>query len=323
MKAATEALIPSGEGFHFGFSSEEEEIKDSVFSELERLLRMDRWLPSFQYTISRAALECRERLAIKGIANLPFSELLLYVREGIYDILRAQAFDILLNLGALRHAPLIKFIFYTLRSDPSPFLRSWLLRAIGRGLGLMALKGNTSSKTQPTGDEMVIEEDAAQSLAVRKDQLVRASISGAIEALRKELSEDETLKEEMWKCVKYTYIRRHLICSSLHIDLAIRQYALDLCRILYDEKTSYMITFKLPKKKKRFACHNLGKVISTLDSADSQGKIIMRWEYPGEPSPTWKGPTTVSTTRPAATAALMPPPPLKLKIKLKPLAGDS
>jgi len=51
--------------------------------------------------------------------------------------------------------------------------------------------------------------------------------------------------------------------SSPHLDLSVRQYVLDLCRIIYVEKTSYMVTLKLPKKKKRFACHNLGKVSST------------------------------------------------------------
>jgi len=203
MKAATEALIPYGEGFHFGFGSEDEDIKNSVFSELERLLRMDRWLPSFQYTVSQAALESKELLAIKAIGNLTFGELLLYAREGVFDVLRAEAFDILLDLGALRHAPLTKLIFYTLWNDPSPYIRSRLIRAIEKGLGLMALTGNVQAKTQPAGDEMVIEEDAAQSTAVRKDLLDRASISGAIDALRKEVSEDETLKEEIWKCAKY------------------------------------------------------------------------------------------------------------------------
>jgi transcription initiation factor TFIID subunit 2 len=203
MKAVTAALIPSGEVFHFGFGFEDEEIKNAVFSELERLLRMDRWLPSFQYTVSQAALASKEQLAVKGIGTLTFSELLLYVREGTFDVLRAEVFDILLNLGALRHPPLVKLIFLTLRNDPSPFIRYRLFRAIGRGFGTMALTGNVQVSTQSTVDEMVIEEDAAQSVAVRKDLLERANISGAIQALRKELSENETLKEEIWKCAKY------------------------------------------------------------------------------------------------------------------------
>ena len=62
---------------------------------------------------------------------------MLYVREGVSDLLRARAYDILLNLGALRHAPLVKLIFYTLRTDPSPFIRRRLVRAIGMGLGSM------------------------------------------------------------------------------------------------------------------------------------------------------------------------------------------
>ena len=78
------------------------------------------------------------------------------------------------------------------------------MRAVGRGLGVMALTGNVGVKAQGVGsDEMVIEEDAAQSVAVRKDLLERASISGAIQALQKELSEDDTLKEELWETAKY------------------------------------------------------------------------------------------------------------------------
>jgi transcription initiation factor TFIID subunit 2 len=207
MKAVTAALIPSGDPFHFGFGSDDEEIKTAVFSELERLLRMDRWLPSFQRTISQAALSAKEHLAIKGIGTLTFSELLLYTREGIFDLLRAQAFDILLTLGALRHPPLVKLVFYTLRNDPSPFMRRVLVRGVGRGFGAMALtgKGVVGGKGQGGGggDEMVIEEDAAQSVAVRKDLLERASISGAIQALQKELAEDDTLKEELWETAKY------------------------------------------------------------------------------------------------------------------------
>ena len=228
MKAVTTALIPSGESFHFGFGPEDEGIKNSVFSELERLLRMDRWVPSFQYTVSQAALAAKEQLSLKGIGTLTFSELLLYTREGVFDVLRGQTFDILLNLGALRHPPLVKFLFFTLRNDPSLFIRHRLVRSIGSGFGSMALTGNVQAKNQTAGDEMVIEEDAAQSVAVRKDLLERASISGAIQALRKELSADETLKEELWNCAKYnlqfvfielTLVHHNLTCRFVNMFL--------------------------------------------------------------------------------------------------------
>ena len=163
----------------------------------------------------------KEQLAIKGIGTLTFCELLLYVREGTFDVLRAEAFDILLNLGALRHPPLVKLIFFTLRNDPSPFIRHRLVCAIGRGFGSMALTGNVQVATQSTVDEMVIEEDAAQSVAVRKDLLERGSISGAIQALRKELSENETLKEEMWKCAKY-YLFLGKFADIVHYNLTCR-----------------------------------------------------------------------------------------------------
>jgi transcription initiation factor TFIID subunit 2 len=262
MKAVTTALISVGEGFNFTFRfAGDEDHKKNAYTEFDRLLRMDRWVPSFHQTVSQAALVAKKQLAIKGVGTLTFSELLLYVREGVCDLLRAIAYDILLDLGALRHAPLVKLVFFTLRNDPSPFMRRRLVQAIARGLGAMALTGKAEpGKTGPPGDEMVIEEDAAQSVAVRKDLLERASISGAIEALRKELADDETLKVEIWKCAKYLPLD-YSNCSSPQLDLSIRERALSFCRILYDEKNSYMVTLKLPKKRKRFVCHNLGKVL--------------------------------------------------------------
>jgi len=202
MRAVTEALIPVGDAFHFGFGPDDVTIKSAVFVELERLLRMDRWIPSFQQTVSQAVLAAEEQLTAKGIGSLPFADLLLYTREGIFDDLRAQAFDILLRLGGLRHSVLTRYVFFTLANDPSPFVRRRVLRGLCVGLGSMALTANVP-RPQVAGDEMVVEEDAVESAAVRKDLMERSSIAGAIQALRKELAENETLKEEMWNCAKY------------------------------------------------------------------------------------------------------------------------
>jgi len=85
-------------------------------------------------------------------------------------------------------------------------------------LGSMALTGRVDTQGQGRGDEMVIEEDAAHSVAVRKDLLDRASISGAIQALRKELSDDETLKSEIWECAKYCFpfVSRNVFNDVVH-----------------------------------------------------------------------------------------------------------
>jgi len=48
--------------------------------------------------------------------------------------------------------------------------------------------------------------------------------------------------------------------SSTNLDFSIRQQILDLCRVVYEEKTSYMVVLQLPKQRKRLVCHNLGKV---------------------------------------------------------------
>ena len=61
---------------------------------------------------------------------------------------------------------------------------------------------------------------------------------------------------------------------------------LDFARILYDEKTSYMVVLKLPKTRKRFVCHNLGKVIpiNWWKLIAGQGRYAMgvSWGSPSE-----------------------------------------
>src|SRR5947207_13167866 len=164
MKAVVESLIPSHDGFSFPSNPEDEQIKKTVLEELDRLLRMDRWLPSFQHVISQAALQAKEHLSVKGLHKLPFTELLLYSREGIFNELRSLAFETILRMGGLRHAPITKFVFYTLRTDPSPYTRRRVLKAIASGLGQMALMGKVTRKEPSLGDEMVVEEDAASSV---------------------------------------------------------------------------------------------------------------------------------------------------------------
>jgi transcription initiation factor TFIID subunit 2 len=200
MKAAVESLIPSHTGF--SFNPEDEQMKQTVIAELDRLLRMDRWLPSFQHVISQAALQAKEHLSIKGVRKLPFTDLLLYSREGIFNELRSLAIDLLLRQGGLRLPSITKFVFYTLRRDPSPYIRRRILHGIAFALGSMALT-STEPERGPMKDEMVVEEDAAKSVAVRRDLLDRASISGALAALRKEVERDEVLKREIWTTAKY------------------------------------------------------------------------------------------------------------------------
>lgn len=72
---------------------------------------------------------------------------------------------------------------------------------------------------------------------------------------------------------------RQVICpvkatddSSPQLDLGTRRHVLDLCRILYAEKDSYMVTLKLPPRKKRLAVHNFGKVFMICLSRSHAGQ---------------------------------------------------
>lgn len=75
-------------------------------------------------------------------------------------------------------------------------------------------------------------------------------------------------------CKVYSLLEGTADYSSAQLDLTIRQQILDFARILYDEKDSYMVTLKLPKKKKAFVCHSLGKVIHRfITEANDRGGL--------------------------------------------------
>lgn len=257
LETLTSALINTGPVRNEYDEHFEKTISLSLI-EIERCQRMDRWQPSYQNLITRTVIKCKERLMQAGCISLSLKELMDLTRETHYVLVRLSAFESLLRLGALRHAPLTKYIFYTLLNDPSPHVIYELGKSIKHGIGAIALLSR--QVTTQTDDSMVIEDDTTAAVELRKDREARQTIDGAVAALREDIADDETLKTSIWAAL-----------NNYTIDPLTRRNLLNVTKLLYESKQSRILKFKIPGMKARLMCVKLGN-----------GKVVIKKVKPME-----------------------------------------
>lgn len=259
----TTSLI-STDAQHIPNLRQDSELKidlDATLTELERWQRMDRWRPSYENIITERAIQCKERLMQAGLLATTYREMLDYTREQHYHLVRHQAFSSMLNLGALREDPLVRYILYTLQNDPSSSMRHRLACSMKRAIGCMAVRGiRPDTGLQPDIDDMIVEEDTSVAIEVRKDRELRTTMEGALTAFRQEFGEKEVLKQSIWQAVNDPYLA-----------LLPRRHLLDICKITYETKESRILKFKIPSMKARLVCKKTGP-----------GKVVIIKEKPFE-----------------------------------------
>ncbi|KAG5439182.1 hypothetical protein PCANB_001481 [Pneumocystis canis] len=259
IKLSSTLISENKESFEFNSnanSSENKNIIDTVLSEIERFQRIDQLLPSFQNIISITSLKIKYNLSKAGIIPLNFQEILPYTRSANYDLVRLTAFDVLLKLGGLRQGPFIHYVFSTIFNDKSPAIRRYLSLSISEALALMALNDQQNQIPIITTEQMIIEDDIDKAIEQKKKILVRANVSGAITALKQEIMEEETLKEQLWASL-----------NSDRVDYIIRLNFLNISSLLFDSRESRIITLKIPNSKPRLTAQIIG-----------EGKLIIRKE---------------------------------------------
>jgi transcription initiation factor TFIID subunit 2 len=223
----------------------EEKLERDVVTEIDRYRRMDEWSSSFQNIYSRTALHCQLRLTKAKIMDLDLIHFLQYTRFGTFDMLRVEAFDCLVELDIFKTPELLKWFIFNMSSDSSAWIRHRLHCLFGRALASVAF-GSDEPVNAPTQNEnLIIEQESTTD--VRRANLARKqTMSGALEALKQELAQNATLREALWAASN----------SSCIGTLEISNFA-DLCRILYDAKTSVPVRLKYPRYWK---CQRIGGV---------------------------------------------------------------
>lgn len=230
----------------------EEQLEKDVLAEIDRYRRMDEWSSSFQNVYSRAALRCQMQLMQANMLDLDVMQFLPYTRPGTYNLLRLDAFDCLIELGIFNTPELLRWFIFTMASDTSSWLRRRLHSFFGKALGPVAFGHAQKQEASTLADGLIIEQES--STAVRQADLARRqTVTGALEALKRELSGNPVLKESLWAA-----------CNSTYAGVLEVSEFTDLCRILYDPITSVMVTLKYPRYWKVKHLGKVGRRLRTL-----------------------------------------------------------
>ncbi|KAL5001616.1 hypothetical protein BDV10DRAFT_159323 [Aspergillus recurvatus] len=214
----------------------EEQLEKDAIAEIDRYRRMDEWSSSFQNLYSRAALYCQMQLMQAKIAEVDVMQFLPYTRVGTYDLLRLDAFECLVELDIFKSPELLRWFIFTMSNDPSIWLRWQLHGLFGRALAPIAFgRGGVVNELPPAADGLIIEQES--STEVRQADLARRqTVTGALAALKAEVSGHQILKECLWAA-----------CSSPIIGVLELSEFTDLCRVIYDPITSKRVTLKYPR----------------------------------------------------------------------------
>lgn len=223
----------------------EEKLEKDAIAEIDRYRRMDEWSSSFQNIYSRTALQCQLRLTKAKIMDLDAIHFLQYTRFGTFDMLRVDAFECLVELDIFGMSELLRWYLFTMSSDTSAWIRHRLHGPLGRALASVAFGTNKMPDAPPPIDGLIIEQDSTTD--VRAADLARKqTMPGALEALKKEISGNTTLKEALWAA-----------CNSSCIGALEVSNFVDICRVLYDAKMSLPVKLKYPRYWK---CQHVGNV---------------------------------------------------------------
>ncbi|KAL4814094.1 hypothetical protein BDW67DRAFT_166656 [Aspergillus spinulosporus] len=213
----------------------EEQLEKDAIAEIDRYRRMDEWSSSFQNLYSRAALYCQMQLMQAKIAEVDVMQFLPYTRVGTYDLLRLDAFECLVELDIFKSPELLRWFIFTMSNDPSIWLRWQLHGLFGRALAPVAFGRGVVNEPPLATDGLIIEQES--STEVRQADLARRqTVTGALAALKAEVSGDQVLKECLWAA-----------CSSPIIGILELSEFTDLCRVIYDPITSKRVTLKYPR----------------------------------------------------------------------------
>ena len=174
----------------------ERRLKRAALGEIERMRRIDEWIPSYANVHTRAALRGLSTLMSNKIIPKRMSSFLPYTRPGNQDDVRIEAFRHLITLGMMANDPFLQYLISSIGTEPSAFFRDRLWREIHRGLAMIALgitkmAGDETASAQPDGFEI----DTGDALASRNELMERSTIEGAMKGLMRDLSSNQALQE--------------------------------------------------------------------------------------------------------------------------------
>lgn len=257
MKCLTDTLVvshpepPKNESYSFefeGFNEPMEEDVDTTDSDfekeaivlLERFRRTDETQASYQNILSVTAIECIEML-VKGSIIPPspmnWKQMMgLYIRRGVADNVRLAAYKCYVETGFMRNPDTLSYMIEELSEDPSPLFRQRLMALVGVALGHIALGDDENVKQEDNPDTGLIIEGEVSNEERHLQATRKTSPEGALAAMKKELQGSTSFRSALWYAATSPMITLNEIAEFT-----------DIAALIFEAKTSFQITLKLPK----------------------------------------------------------------------------
>ncbi|CDK26927.1 unnamed protein product [Kuraishia capsulata CBS 1993] len=229
-------------------------LSEALF-EIDRLFKLDEWVPSYHNTVRTTVLSAKLNMARKGIINLPFDLCLNYSKSESSRETRLVAIESILTLGGLRNAALLKYIFSVMKFDTSHSFRDAGVGVFIKSLAIAALEGvpysvddeefyedaEESGHTNLIGgaDDVIVVEDAINPLKSRRGVSTHSLVIRAINTLRRDLSIGKGLRHELWTSL-------HSCFFSVHS----KRELFDIIDVLYQAYDKFSVTVDRPMQKK-------------------------------------------------------------------------
>ncbi|KAI1459485.1 hypothetical protein F4805DRAFT_420435 [Annulohypoxylon moriforme] len=219
--------------------TEPEEFRDLVLEEIDRFRRMDEHSPSFENCFTIAALDAYCRLMKADVMERNPARFIEYLQDRNFDTVRIKACECLVEIGMLTNKHFLRMFLLLASTDPSPFVRDRVFKALCRGLASIAIGEGVEleekAPTQPAEDGLIVEQDDAVMEANKIAKARKEDLSVALAALKAETTDNEDLQEAIWKAM-----HSPVLTTTEQLKF------LDLCSVLFNEDQSLMMCFPYP-----------------------------------------------------------------------------
>lgn len=219
--------------FNIEERTEEFDFTKKAIEELTRHQRLDEWIPTFQNIYTTTGLDCTLKLVMNRIMPFNPSEFSQYAQLGNADNVRLKAWECLIRLGMIRKDSVLRFLMHEIRSDPSPYFRTQLLLIFDIAVGQIATGDVFApSKPQEATRGLVIDQEADGS--ARASNLARQSLAGALNGLKQDLVNNQTLRSVLEEALK-----------SRTLSLSDMTHLLDFCDMIFRDRRKSTLPVKL------------------------------------------------------------------------------
>lgn len=190
-----------------------------VIAEIDKLQRLDRWLPSRHRIVTVKALEMDSMLVAAGYGEPRMDKLLLATQPDEHVNVRLEAMQLLLTLGGYSNPDVVNYILSLLVDDPALLIRTGAIRSLILFVGSIGCNGERDDPQRNS----------------RQHVLARQSVKTAIPLVREALKNNQALAKGMWRYI-----------ADARSGTLTRRRLLEICQVLYEPQNRLVAVMKTP-----------------------------------------------------------------------------